>query len=31
LVISGKLSEIGRLEVKILGQAKGFDIKLERS
>jgi hypothetical protein len=31
LVISGKLSEIGRLGVKILRQARGFDIKLERS
>jgi hypothetical protein len=31
LVISGKLSEIGRLGVKILGQARGFDIELERS
>jgi hypothetical protein len=31
LVISGKLSEIGKLRVKILGQAKGFDIKLKRS
>jgi hypothetical protein len=31
LVISGKLSEMGRLGVKILGQARGFDIELERS
>jgi hypothetical protein len=31
LVISGKLSKISRLEVKILRQAKGFDIELERS
>jgi hypothetical protein len=30
LVISGKLSKINKLRIKILRQAKGFDIKLKK-
>jgi hypothetical protein len=30
LVISGKLSKISKLEIKILRQARGFDIKLKK-